>query len=152
MFIGAIFYYCTLQLSLFWLCHILAIFWGLKFPFHARTFRTTHRTKYPHITCVVVCMILPVIPVVATMVKYSHGKSFREAVEGGLGFGIVRFPPILCTGRDSDTMFYILILPVVLLLMVGMTILIVIFWIIHKVSGNLATITMNSFLIVCLTL
>ena len=121
---------------MFWLCHVLAIYWGLKFPFHARTFRTTHRTKYLHIACIAVCTILPVIPVLATMVKYSHGKSFGEAVEGGLGFGVVRFPPILCTGRDPDTMFYALILPVIVLLMVGMTILIVVFWIIHRVSRN----------------
>ena len=145
--IGAIFYYCTLQLSMFWLCHILAIFWGLKFPFHARTFRTTHRIKYLHIACVALCTILPLISVVATMVQYSRGKSFGEAVEGGLGFGVVRFPPILCTGWNQDTMFYALILPVVVLLMAGMTVLIVIFWIIHKVSQNSAIETM-----VCLAL
>lgn len=125
---------------MFWLCHILAIYWGLKFPFHARTFRTTHRTRYLHIACVAVCMILPTIPVAATMIKYSHGKSFREAVDGGLGFGVVRFPPILCTGRDQDAMFYALILPVVVLLMFGMTVLIAIFWIIHKVKRSLQSI------------
>ncbi len=140
VYIGATFYYCTLQLSMFWLCHILAIFWGLKFPFHARTFRTTHRIKYLHIACIALCTTLPLIPVVATMVQYSRGKSFGEAVEGGLGFGVIRFPPILCTGRHQDTMFYALILPVVVLLMAGMTVLIVIFWIIHKVSQNLLSI------------
>ena len=125
---------------MFWLCHIVAIFWGLKFPFHARIFRTTHRIKYLHIACVALCTVLPLIPVVGTMVQYSRGKSFGEAVEGGLGFGVVRFPPLLCTGRNQDAMFYALILPVVVLLMAGMTVLIITFWIIHKVNQNLAII------------
>ena len=119
---------------MFWLCHVLAIFWGLKFPFHARAFQTARRTKYVHITCVIISMLFPVIPVVATMIKYSHGKSFGEATKGGLGFGIVRFPPIFCQGRDKDTVFYTLILPIVVILLVGMTVLILIFWIIHKVG------------------
>ena len=132
---GVVFYYCLFQLAIFWLCHILTLFWGLKFPFRARAFQQTHRMKYIHIACVLTGLLAPLVPVVATIAQFSHGKSTSEAVRGGLGFGIVRFPPILCAGRDSDTTFYSLILPLSIMLMVGITFVVFIFWIIHKVRS-----------------
>ena len=118
---------------MFWLCHIFTLFWGLRFPFQARAFQKAHRTKYIHIAGVLIGVFVPFLPVAATMIQFSHGKSSSEAVRGGLGFGITRFPPILCVGKDKDTTFYSLILPLSLLMMVGITFVVFIFWIIHKV-------------------
>ena len=92
------------------------------------------RVKYVHIVCVAVCILFPTISVIPTMSEFAHGKSSSDAVKGGLGFAITRFPPLLCTGTDRDATFYPLILPILIILMVGMTVLIVIFWIIHKVT------------------
>ena len=92
-----------------------------------------HRVKYVHITCVVVGILVPFLPIIATMAQFAHGKSSADAAKGGLGFGIIRFPPLLCLGRHGDMTFYSLILPIVIILMIGMTILIQIFWIMHKV-------------------
>ena len=94
-----------------------------------------HRIKYIHITCVVIGILVPFLPIIATMAQFAHGKSSVDAAKGGLGFGITRFPSILCTGTHGDTTFYSLILPIAILLMIGMTILILIFWLIHKVSS-----------------
>ena len=132
--LGMIFYYCLLQLAAFWLCHVLSLFWKVKFPFHSRAFQMANHVKYIHITCVVIGVIFPLLPVVATMSQYAHGKSTAEVAKGGLGFGITRFPPLLCTGRHGDTTFYSLILPILTILMIGIPIVIIIFWIIHKVS------------------
>ena len=93
----------------------------------------THRVKYVHIVCIVICVIFPSIAVIPTMAEFAHGKSSSEAVSGGLGFSVTRFPPLLCTGTSKDATFYPLILPILIILMVGMTILIIVFWIIHKV-------------------
>ena len=131
--LGAVLYYSLFQLMVLWLCHILTIFWGLKFPFQAKAFQRSHRMKYLHIASVVVGLLVPFVPVVATMIQFSYGKSSAEAVKGGLGFGIVRFPPILCVGRHKDTTFYSLILPLCIILLIGITFLIFVFWIIHKV-------------------
>ena len=133
-YIGVVFYYCLSQLAIFWLCHILTIFWQLKFPFASRSFKNLHRMKYIHVPCVVIGLFLPVIPVAATMIQFSLGKNSTDAVEEGLGFGMVRFPPILCAGREKNTTFHSLILPLCLILMVGISFLVYIFWIIHKAS------------------
>ena len=128
------FYYGLLQLATFWICHILAIFWKLRFPFHSRTFQVARRVKYIHIACVAIGILFPTLPVVATMSQAAHGESSADVVKAGLGFGLTRFPPIFCTGRHEDTTFYSLIFPILLIFMVGMTFLLIIFWIIHRVS------------------
>ena len=130
------FFYGLLQLATFWFCHVLAIFWKLRFPFHSRAYQTAHRIKYIHITCVAIGIIFPALPVVATMSQAAYGTSSADAVKAGLGFGLIRFPPILCTGRHGDTTFYSLILPSLLILMVGMTFLLIIFWTIHRVRRS----------------
>ena len=131
-YIGAVFYYALLQLAIFWLCHILTVFWALKFPFHARVFRKTDRMKFIHIASVLSGVLIPFFPVVVTMIEFSYNKSSAEAVKGGLGFGIIRFPPILCVGRHKHTTFYSLIFPLCIILAVGINFLIYVFWIIHK--------------------
>ena len=94
----------------------------------------THKVKYVHLTCVVICVLVPFVPIISTMSQYARGKSAAEAAKGGLGFGISRFPSLLCSGRDEKTTFYALVLPSIIIFMVGMTILVLVFWIIHKVS------------------
>ena len=131
---GAVFYYALLQLAIFWLSHVLVIFWMLQFPFHWRPLKMANNVKYVHLTCVVMGVLVPFVPVIATMSQFAHGKSPAEAAKGGLGFGITRLPPLLCNGRDKNTTFYALVLPTILIIMIGMTILVLVFRIIHKVS------------------
>lgn len=135
-YVGAVFYYCLFQLAMFWFCHLLALFWKTNFPFHSRSFQKSHRMKYLHITSVAIGILVPLAPVVVTMAQFSHGKSSAEAVKGGLGFGITRFPPLLCTGRDGDTIFYSLIVPIDVIVMIGMAFLVSLFWIVHKVRHS----------------
>ena len=90
--------------------------------------------KYVHLTCIVIGVLVPFIPIIATISQFSHGKSAAEAAKGGLGFGITRLPSLLCSRRDEKTTFYALVLPSIIIIMVGMTILIFVFRIIHKVN------------------
>ena len=100
----------------------MALFWTIRFPIHAKTFVTSHRVKYVHITMVVVGLALPTLPVIVTLTTGDPS-----------GFGMTRFPPILCTGLQNDSTFYSLVLPINILMMVGIPLLIIIFWTIHKV-------------------
>lgn len=90
--------------------------------------------KYVHIACIGIGILLPIVPVVAIMAHSARGKSLDEAVKGGLGFGITRFPPLLCTGVDGDTVFYSVTLPIIVIVMIGITLLAALFWMFHKVS------------------
>ena len=119
---GIAFYYCLFQLAVWWFCHEISLFWKIRFPFHARSFETTHRIKYVHITMVIVGLVLPALPVIVT---FTAGDPS--------GFGLTRFPPILCTGLQRDSTFYSLVLPIDILSAIGIPLLIIIFWIVHKV-------------------
>ena len=55
-------------------------------------------------------------------------------VSGGMGYGFPRFPPIICIGTDSDSVFYSIVLALIILLGIGITIIILLFWFVHKVS------------------
>ena len=103
---------------------MVSLFWKIRFPFHARSFETAHRIKYIHITMVIVGLVLPTLPVI---VAFTAGNPSTR------GFGLTRFPPILCTSLQSDPTFYSLVLPINIVLAIGVPLLIVLFWIIHKV-------------------
>ena len=96
---------------------MVALFWGIKFPLHAKAL--AHRQKYFHLVMVLLGLTLPIIPVIATL---ASG-----------GFGLTRFPVILCTGKKGAATFYSLVLPIVILVQIGVSLLILIFWTILKV-------------------
>ena len=130
---GAVTYYCLFLLAVLWLCHLVALFWKMKFPLRARSFQKAHRMKYIHITCVAIAFLVPTIPVVIMILYYTYGPSSAEAEEGDLGFGITRFPPLLCTGRRGSIIFYLIAVPSIVMVMTGIALIASLFWIIHKV-------------------
>lgn len=126
-----------------WLFHTVTLFWKVAFPFHARSFDVTRRTKYIHIACVIAGILIPLIPIIASVatsaVDFKSGPSTNISfLDGGLGFRVTRFPPILCTGSDRDVVFYSVVLPLDISLTIGCSLLIIMFWIIHKVSSLLS--------------
>ena len=111
------------------------LFWKLRFPFHSRRLEYTGRMKYLHLTAVIIGLFVPVIPIVIVMVNHvmEDSKSNNSSPPGKLGFGLVNFPPILCFGTDSKVIYYSYILPINVILIGGIALLVVAFWIIHKV-------------------
>ena len=116
-----VFTYVYWQLTIWWLCHITAMFWGLRFPFQAHKFDVTGKTKYLHLTVVVLGLTLPWIPVI---VAFATG-----------GFVITRLPPgpVTCFGKSFTAFHYSLIFPAAIADATGLTLLLLIFWIIFKV-------------------
>ena len=121
---GIVTYYGLLQLVVWWFCHVVSLFWGIQFPFHARSFKAADRVKYIHIAMVIVGLVLPTLPIIVT---------FTAGNPNARGFGPGRYPPIQCLGLQSDPTFYSLVLPINLLSAIGIPLLIIIFWIIRKV-------------------
>ena len=75
---------------------------------------------------VIVGLVLPALPVIVT---FTAGEPSRR------GFGLSTFPPTNCDSLQSaPASFYSLVLPVNLILVTGIPLLVIIFWIIHKVS------------------
>ena len=95
----------------------MALFWKIQFPLQSRS------TKYNihlHVASVFLAVLLALVPVIASAAKG--------------GFVLIRFPPILCVGRDADVSFYTLVLPINLILGVGTSLLIYLLWKVHQVS------------------
>ena len=120
-FVAVLLYYILLQLAVWWILHIAMILWKIQFPIHARSFEVAHRMRYIHIVMIIAALIIPLVPVITA------------AADGG--YGLTRFPPILCTAKSTKATFYSLIMPIILIMQCGITMLLLIFWIIHKVSG-----------------
>ena len=119
LYAGAVLYYGSMQISLLWVFHVIAVFWAIKFPFHSRAFKASGRFRYIHIIIVIVALLLPGMPVVAA---FATG-----------GYVFPGEPHLVCLGRDRDATFYSLILPVSVIVAVGVSLLIIILWIIVKV-------------------
>ena len=100
------------------------------------------RTKYLHIVCVIIGIAIPFTPIITSMSKFAthleeqaeNGTSDQLFLSRGLGFIVIRFPPILCTGSERDAVFYSFMLPIDLALAFGCTLLLIILWSVHRVS------------------
>ena len=117
--VGFIYYYTLMQLSMWWFFHIITLFWKIRFPFHARSFENVHGFKHLHITAVILGVVLPLIP------------STSMIATGG--FVIGRFPPVVCQPSDLATAFYSVEVPIIVMVQIGISLLVIIFWTIHKV-------------------
>ena len=118
---GSVFYYAVMQITMWWFFHVITLFWKIQFPFHARSFENTHGFKYLHITAFFLGVVIPAIPVV---IMLATG-----------GFVARRFPPVVCSARKLDVTFYSVILPIIMMVEIGISLLIIMGWKIyaHKV-------------------
>ena len=137
--------YTLPQTALWWLFHTTALFWKIRYPFHARSYQMAHKIKYIHISCVIAGLLLPFVPIVTTLADFAVDIQTNAPLQqrnitflsGGLGYRQIRFPAILCSGINSDAVYYTSILPINLIVIVGLTELILLFWTVHRVSVDL---------------
>ncbi len=129
--------YCILSGALWWFMLTAALFWKIWFPFNAKMRETKHQIKYIHIGCGLAGLLIPFIPVIAHMASFAQrvqSDPSTDFISGGLGFTFVRFPPLPCNGRSKNISFYAIILPTNIMLAVGITLILLIFWLVHRVS------------------
>ena len=115
---GFIVWYSMMQFILLWIMHISFIFWKIYFPM-STILKNIRRTKYIHGICLIAAVLLPLISPMA-----SHLKD---------GFVIGSFPPFFCVGNNNAVSFYTLLLPLNILLGVGTSLLVLMFWRLHMV-------------------
>ena len=133
---------------MWWLFHTTALLWKIRYPFHARSYQTSHKIKYIHISCVMAGLLIPFLPIVTSMAKFAVDLKTDAPLQqrnvtflsGGLGYQQIRFPPVLCAGRDSGAVYYTSILPINLIVLAGLTELILLFWTVHRVCVTFSTI------------
>ncbi len=129
--------YSTLSVSLWWIMLTAALFWKIWFPFNAKMLEAKHQVKYIHIGCGLAGLLIPFIPVIAHMASFAQQVKSDPSIDfisGGLGFNFLRFPPVPCYGNSKAIALYTNIFPSDLILAVGITLILLIFWLVHKVS------------------
>ena len=135
--------------SVWWLFHVLSIFYAVMFPFTAR--RWKQKEKYIHLVLLIVgkkhvyfsfesqnamiflsCLSGLLVPLPGVIVALTGDSQL---------YAIGNFPPLFCVPSNEVLVFYSFMFIFNLSLMVGIPILIVLFWILHKVcfcKGNIA--------------
>ena len=111
---GLVFTYALLVQTLFWFFHFIILFWGIKFPFHAKSFETRGYSKYIHIVMVVLAISMPcghIAAVVAT---------------GGVT--MASYPPLFCLARNTNANLYSFIFPICIINGAGILLLLLIIW------------------------
>ena len=74
--------------------------------------------------CVAMAMLLPLIAALAPIIHNARTEAqvdsvSRDLIPGKHAYGFILTPPILCIATDVNVTFYVVILPTVLLLLVG---------------------------------
>ena len=108
-----------MQLALWWIFYVASLFWGLAFPFHYRSIDSSGKVKYIHLLAVVVGLLLPCINV-----GVSHGTG---------GYNWEGVPPLLCLPVNGIVGFYTSLVPITALTVAGLTLMILVLWILIKV-------------------
>ena len=114
---GVVFHYFLLSIALWWFLHVCCMFWKLQFPLHAR--RHQNKQNYIHAALVALGLLVPIPGIVATLVTS--------------GYTMNHFPPLLCSTKNPNAQYYSLWIEINLLFAVGITLIIVMFWLVHKV-------------------
>ena len=105
---------------MWWLSHITVLYWGIRFPFRAKSFEDSGKNKYIHLTAVLLGLFLPAVPAIA--------------VGSGGGAQISRFPSLVCAIGNNNINFYAVILPAATMQLIGCLIIILVFWTVSQVN------------------
>ena len=114
---GVVLQYFLLNLTLWWFFHVSSIFWKLSFPMHAR--KHQQKQKWIHMTLVLAGVLIPCIGVAAAL---ATG-----------GYTLNRFPPLFCGAVNPDVQYYSVWLVINILVAVAITMIVLMFWKVHKV-------------------
>ena len=116
--------YTILQGTIWCFCHMAVLFWKICFPFSAKRFETANGFKYLHVATIIIALLLPTAPIIA-----------HFATGGSTAFRQTEYPPVLCFSSNKNISFYGVALPISLLMQVGVTLLIYMFWKIYNVGS-----------------
>ncbi len=131
---GIIAIYSAVQFNTWWVLHASSMFLTIVFPYRTRALRISNKLTYIHVACILVGLFLP-----AKTAMSNHAVKAKSGamLTGKLGFGLISFPPSLCSVIDGDVAFYSIILPNNILLQIKVAMLaLTIIWHVHKVRKH----------------
>ena len=112
-FSGGMFVYLLGQIVILWLLHTAIMMCGILWPMKYKYYDVTYG-KFIHVGALLLGIVIPSIPPIAANWLTGYGLSFLSHYD--------------CTVRNKKWAFYGLLVPTDVVLIVGMIMLIVIFW------------------------
>ncbi len=125
--------YIPLQFNIWWVSHMFILFWTVSHPFDVKKSTTKRKLLRVHMLIVAMGILVPIIPIIATMVY----DVIRPYEFGTLGYGLVQSPPLFCTASNPTSYFYFIQFPNAFLLILGLTALTLTLWTVHRVRIQL---------------
>ena len=113
-----------MQQLLLWFFHIIAVFWTIRFPFHAKSFENKGYTRFVHFGMIALTFIVPSISV--------------AVVFGTGGCRTARIPAIICLARETNATFYAFVLPLSIVTAAGISLIVYMFWILYHITRDLS--------------
>lgn len=113
-YVGGLYFYTLLFVTLMWLCHTSVFFWGVVFPIHYRMFTSAGKMKYLHAIVVPIVVVLPIISL--SIIRQSGG------------YGVTIYGYYFCRGLKANDVFYGVVVPLNTMSIICTSLLIIITW------------------------
>ena len=108
-----------MQYTVWSVIHFIFMFWSIEFPFSYRQLKISGRIRYAHVGSVVLAILIP-LPAGLIHLKDGYVDSL--------------IPAIGCVGFRFDFNYYIMILPLSVLVAITTCLLVLIIWTLFKVN------------------
>ena len=99
---------------LLWLFQTHIFLWAILWPLHFQSYKATNKMKYIHIAVVAISLTVPAI---VALISYFAG-----------GYGISSLSNYRCFALDTETLFYAILVPVDIIMILGISQIIIIIW------------------------
>ena len=103
---------------IFWLAHITYLSVMLVSP-RAKSIMKRKKQTIIHISIVVVGIFISALGPIITLAGFDYIPS--------------RLPPVYCSANNFDVLFYTFVFPLQIIMTIGVSLLIMLFWMTHKV-------------------
>ena len=121
-FLGGLFVCTIMSVVLLWLFQSASFFWGVVWPYHYSVTKSSGRMKYYHISALVISVFGPLV---LTLIIQFNG-----------GYGVIIALSPRCGGLNPDIVFYSVLLPMDIIVIVGILLLVITLWNIADVVSN----------------
>ena len=136
---GVLAVYFLGQAAIWFTWHFIILFLKIVFPFHLPS---SDKMKYIYLICVITGILFPLISIVISVIvdavnlqEHSDNSTSKHTFfTEGLGYRSPRFPALLCIGSNEFAVFYSLALPLDIIIGLGCTMFLIIFWSVHKLK------------------
>ena len=122
--VGGAFQFCLTLMTMFWIFHLFHIFLKIVFPIKSRFLASRKWSRGLHVSEVLISLFVSALgPAIIRLAGIPYGMAF--------------FPPFLCLPTDSVFLFYVMCVPLMIVMTLGLNMIATMIWTLLKVCTYL---------------